>query len=108
MGPGIFFHRMGLIGMLAGIGFVWCRVLRGRFSALRQMGRTSLLIYWIHIEFCYGSSRLCPARKAQFPTALVLVAALGAAMLGLSLAKTRLGRPATEWLRARFRKARLA
>ena len=32
MGPGIFFHRLGLIGMLAGIGFVWCRAWHGRLS----------------------------------------------------------------------------
>jgi uncharacterized membrane protein len=108
MGPGIFFHRLGLIGMLAGIGFLWCRAWHGRFSALRQFGRTSLLIYWVHIEFCYGSMVYALRGKFQIPTALLLVAALSLAMLGLSLAKTRLAPPATLWLRTRFRRTRPA
>lgn len=108
MGPGIFFHRLGLIGMLAGIGFLWCRAWHGRFSALRQFGRTSLLIYWVHIEFCYGSMVYALRGKFQIPTALLLVAALSLAMLGLSLAKTRLAPPATLWVQTRFRRTRPA
>jgi uncharacterized membrane protein len=108
MGPGIFFHRLGLIGMLAGIGFVWCRAWHGRFSALRQFGRTSLLIYWVHIELCYGSVVYALRGKLQIPTALLLVAALSLAMLGLSLAKTRFAPAATLWLQTRFRRTRPA
>jgi len=108
MGPGIFFHRLGLMGLLAGAGFVWCQFLRGRFSVLRQLGRTSLLIYWVHIEFCYGS--LVYALRARFgiPGAAALVALLTLAMLGLSLVKTRYSRQVVDWLRARFRSTRLA
>ena len=108
MGPGIFFHRLGLIGILAGIGFLWCRVWRGRFSVLRQFGRTSLLIYWVHIEFCYGSVVYALRGRFQVPTALLLVGLLALAMLGLSLAKTRLAPPAWLWLASRFRKMRPA
>jgi uncharacterized membrane protein len=108
MGPGIFFHRLGLIGMLAGIGFLWCRAWHGRFSALRQFGRTSLLIYWVHIELCYGSLVYALRGKFQIPTALLLVAALSLAMLGLSLAKTRFAPAATLWLQTRFRRTRPA
>jgi uncharacterized membrane protein len=108
MGPGIFFHRLGLIGMFAGIGYLWCRAMAGRFSVLRQLGQTSLLVYWVHIEFCYGGFVYELRGKFGIPTALLLVALLTSAMLGLSLAKTRFGRPAVEWLRGRFRKTRLA
>ncbi len=108
MGPGIFFHRLGLIGLLAGAGFAWCRLLHGRFSVLRQLGRTSLLIYWVHIELCYGS--LVYSLRARFHIlgAALLVAILTLAMLGLSLVKTRYGLPLVDWLRARFRSTRLA
>jgi len=108
MGPGIFFHRLGLIGLLAGAGFVWCQLLRGRFSVLRQLGRTSLLIYWVHIELCYGSLVYALRSRFGIPSAAGLVALLTLAMLGLSLAKTRYSRPAVDWLRARFRSTRLA
>ena len=108
MGPGIFFHRLGLIGLLAGTGFVWCQFLRGRFSILRQLGRTSLLIYWVHIELCYGSLVYTLRGRFGIPSAAGLVGILTLAMLGLSLAKTRYGRPMVDWLRARFRSTRLA
>ena len=108
MGPGIFLHRMGLIGMLAGLGFLWCRALRGRFSVLRQFGRTSLLIYWVHIELCYGSAVYALRGRFGIPAAFLLVALLSLVMLGLSLVKTRFAPTAAPWLRSRFRKARPA
>jgi uncharacterized membrane protein len=108
MGPGIFFHRLGIIGILAGAGFVWCQFLRGRFSVLRQLGRTSLLIYWVHIEFCYGSLVYALRGRFTIPGAALLVAVLTLAMLGVSLARTHYSRPIADWLRARFRSTRLA
>ena len=108
MGPGIFFSRLGLLGVLAGIGFVWCRYRQGRFSVLRQFGRTSLLVYWVHIELCYGSVVYALRSRFDLPTALLLVGILTCAMLGVSMAKTWVALPATLWLRARFRAARSA
>jgi hypothetical protein len=108
MGPGIFFHRLGIIGMLSGIGFLWCRLLRGRFSVCRQLGQTSLLIYWVHIELCYGSFVYALRGRFQIPGAALLVLTLTGLMLGLSLLKTHYSRPAVEWLRGRFRKPGLA
>lgn len=108
MGPGTFFHRLGLIATLSGIGFLWCQALRGRFSILRQLGRTSLLIYWVHIEFCYGSFVFALRGRFRLLGATLLVLVLTALMLGLSRLKTHHGRPAVEWLRGRFRKPGLA
>jgi uncharacterized membrane protein len=97
MGPGIFFHRLGLIGMLAGF-----------FSMLRQFGRTSLLIYWVHIELCYGSVVYALRGRFHMGMALLLVALLSLVMFGLSVVRTHIVPPATFWLRSRFRKARPA
>jgi uncharacterized membrane protein len=108
MGPGIFFHRLGLIFMLAGVGYFWCRWLGPRFSIFRQLGRTSLLVYWIHIEFCYGSFVYELRNRFHVLGATLLVLTLTSLMLIVSLAKTRFAGPATEWLRARFRGTRLA
>jgi hypothetical protein len=108
MGPGIFFHRLGLILALGGIGFLWCRALQGRFSILRQLGRTSLLVYWVHIELCYGSFVFPLRGRFTLLGAGLLVLTLTAMMLGLSLAKTRYGRSVLVWLRERFRRPGLA
>jgi uncharacterized membrane protein len=108
MGPGTFFHRLGIIATLSGIGYFWCRLVQGRFSVLRQLGRTSLLIYWVHIEFCYGSFVHELRGRFHLGGATLLVLALTALMLGLSWLKTQYSRPAAEWLRGRFRKPGLA
>ena len=88
MGPGVFLHRLGLIGLLAALGFLWCRSLRGRFSAMRQLGRTSLLIYWIHIDLCYGKLADSVKGRLSVPAAAGLILVLTGIMLGVSLAKT--------------------
>jgi hypothetical protein len=108
MGPGTFFHRLGLIATLSGIGFLWCRLSRGRFSVFRQLGQTSLLIYWVHIELCYGSFVFALRGRFQLLGATLMILALTALMLGLSLLKTHHSRSVVEWLRGRFRKPGLA
>ncbi len=108
MGPGNFFHRLGIIAVAAGIGFAWCRVLRGRFSVLRQFGRTSLFIYWIHVELCYGSLVYSLREHLHIPTASLLVALLTVVMLGVSLLKTRFAGPVSSWVSVRFQRVRPA
>jgi uncharacterized membrane protein len=98
MGPGIFFHRLGLIGVFAGIGFFWCRLLGPRFSAMRQFGRTSLLIYWIHIELCYGSLVYPIRENLTLVPMLVLVALLTTLMLGVSLLRTHTLPTVSTWI----------
>ncbi|HVU53253.1 MAG TPA: heparan-alpha-glucosaminide N-acetyltransferase domain-containing protein [Polyangia bacterium] len=102
MGPGTFFYRLGLNLVFAFVGYAVTRLLAGRFSIMRQLGRTSLLVYWIHVDLCYGLV------SRRFHHALTMTeATLGfvlmtAAMLLVSLAKTRLLDP---WWRDRRRRA---
>jgi hypothetical protein len=61
-----------------------------RFSIPRQLGQTSLLIYWVHIELVYG--RWAEPFKAKTPlleTALCALTVI-ALMLALSVGKTKL------------------
>jgi uncharacterized membrane protein len=61
------------------------------WSPLRQLGRTSLLVYWVHIEIVYGQY-VAPAARGTLPVAYAAagVVLLTAAMLILSLARTEL------------------
>ena len=100
MGPGAFFYRLGMIGPLALLGYVVTRLLGQRFSVMRQLGRTSLLVYWIHVDLCYGmvSSRL--HGRLTMGWATVGFVAMTALMLAISIFKTRYAgvwrrRPAT-------------
>lgn len=54
--PNFFLIRVGLVAMVLGMAYVWCRWgagLRG-FSPMIEMGKCSLLVYWVHIELVYG------------------------------------------------------
>jgi uncharacterized membrane protein len=93
MGPGSFFFRLGVIGVLALVGFLYTRwALRrrpGRFSVLAQLGKTSLFVYWVHVEICYGFGTKPIQKQLGFATTVVAFVALTAFMFWLSLCKTR-------------------
>jgi uncharacterized membrane protein len=90
MGPGTFFFRLGYMGPLALLGYLSTRIFAGfRFSMMRQFGQTSLLVYWVHVELCYGLllGRL-HGRLSMF-WATVAFILMTAAMLGLSVLRTK-------------------
>jgi uncharacterized membrane protein len=89
MGPGAFFYRLGMIGPLALLGYLMTWMVGQRFSIMRQLGRTSLLVYWIHVDLCYGmvSSRL--HGRLTMGWATVGFVTMTALMLAISIFKTR-------------------
>jgi uncharacterized membrane protein len=54
--PAFFFLRLGVMTAAIGVAYFWGQRRRGAeaWSPLRQLGRTSLFIYWIHVEMVYG------------------------------------------------------
>jgi uncharacterized membrane protein len=54
--PSFFLIRTGILVASVAAAYAWSRRPRAitSFSPLEQMGRTSLFIYWIHIELIYG------------------------------------------------------
>jgi uncharacterized membrane protein len=90
MGPGTFFYRLGLMGPLATLAYLVTLVTPRRwFSPMQQLGRTSLLVYWIHVDLCYGLlfSRL--HHRLSMGWATVGFVLMTAAMLGISVLKTK-------------------
>jgi uncharacterized membrane protein len=102
MGPGSFFFRLGIIAMMAWLGWLATRRSGDRVTPVRQLGRTSLLIYWVHVEICYGFGTRPFQKKLSFGQALVAYLLLCLAMYGLSLLKTRYGPGLRDRLRRRF------
>jgi uncharacterized membrane protein len=101
MGPGSFFYRLGLLGPIALIGFLVTWVWGDRFSVMRQFGQTSLLVYWIHINLCYGLVSKRFHHKLGMGEATVGFVAMVALMLAISLLKSRYWkgwRRAVSWL----------
>ena len=90
--PNFFMIRVGLLlVILLGI-YAWCRwgAAMWGFSPMIQLGQTSLLVYWVHIEFVYGRFSILPKRAMGIVRATLGLAAIFVAMLLLSLARTHL------------------
>lgn len=51
--PTFFFIRLGAALCLLGVAYVWQAGSAAR-SALADLGRWSLLVYWVHVELAYG------------------------------------------------------
>ena len=84
--------------------YAWCRWGAGQwgFSPLVQLGKTSLLVYWVHIEFVYGRFSILPKRALDIRAASLGLLTIFLAMLLLSWLHTRLkgcGAEALAWLR---------
>jgi uncharacterized membrane protein len=99
MGPGSFFYRLGMNGIVAFIAWIAVRLVGPRFSVMRQLGRTSLLVYWIHIDLCYGliAHKVGLYGQLTMPKASIGFLVMVGLMLLVSLVKTRWWEP---WRRA--------
>jgi uncharacterized membrane protein len=99
--PNFFFIRVGLLLAILAVIYAWCRwgAATWGFSPLIQLGQTSLLVYWVHIEFVYGGRlRILPSHANSIPVATFGFIFITVAMLVLS-------RLRTEWkLRSSFRR----
>jgi hypothetical protein len=89
--PNFFLMRCGILLLLTFAIFVWCRwgwVTEG-FSPFIQFGKTSLLVYWVHIEFVYGRLSILPKFRSTIPLATAGMVVIFGAMLGMSIWRTR-------------------
>jgi len=89
--PNFFLARCGVMLVILSLAYAWYR--RGfaqlGFSPVEQLGRTSLLVYWVHIEFVYGRLSILPKGKCGWAAATAGLVVIFVAMLGLSVARTR-------------------
>jgi uncharacterized membrane protein len=103
--PNFFLTRVGILLTIALFSYAWCRWGLGArgFSPLIQLGQTSLLVYWVHIEFVYGRFSLLPKRSNDIRTASLGLLTIFLMMLALSLLRTRIDwKAASRSLRARI------
>jgi uncharacterized membrane protein len=89
--PNFFLLRVGLLLSILSVTYAWCRWGAGRwgFSPLIQLGQTSLLVYWVHIEFVYGRVSILPKHAVGIRTASFGLLVIFLAMLALSVLRTR-------------------
>jgi uncharacterized membrane protein len=103
--PNFLMMRIGLLLVIAFLSYAWCRwglATRG-FSPLIQLGQTSLLVYWVHIEFVYGRFSLLPKRAETIPGASRGLLEIFLFMLILSLLRTKIDWKRIDWKRMTWR-----
>jgi uncharacterized membrane protein len=90
--PNFFFIRVGLLLVILSATYAWCRwgVATWGFSPFIQLGQTSLLVYWVHLEFVYGRLRILPSHANGIPFATF-------GLLFITMAMVVLSRLRTEW-----------
>ena len=89
--PGLTFIKMGVFLLIASFAYLWCEYAVGNsFSWIRQLGTTSLIVYWVHIELVYGRWFGSWKEGLNNWQCALFVALLLPCMLVLSLARTRL------------------
>jgi uncharacterized membrane protein len=88
--PNFFLIRVGLLLAILSLSYVWCRWGLGQwgFSPLIQLGQTSLLVYWVHIEFVYGRFSILRKHAMTIQGATLGLATIFTAMVLLSIART--------------------
>ncbi len=89
--PNFFLIRLGLVLVLFFLCYAWCRWGWGSagFSPILQLGTTSLLVYWVHIQFVYGRFSILPKKGAGAGLATAGLASIFVMMLALSVAWTK-------------------
>jgi uncharacterized membrane protein len=89
--PNFFLMRCGILLVILSLVYAWCRWGLGQrgFSPVIQLGQTSLLVYWVHIEFVYGRLSILPKGRSGVGMATLGLAVIVAAMLGISILRTR-------------------
>ena len=102
--PCFFFVRAGLMTAAIGFAFAWeSRPGRARrWSPLQQLGRSSLFVYWVHVELVYGLISRPLHRSLSLTESLMAMAAFWVFMLLCTIAKDRFGGPVVNLLRRQY------
>jgi uncharacterized membrane protein len=100
--PNFFLMRCGVLLVILFLVYAWCRwgLAQKGFSPVIQLGTTSLLVYWVHIEFVYGRFSILPKGRSSIAKATGGLLAIFLAMLALSVLRTRWKKRAATVLRA--------
>jgi uncharacterized membrane protein len=90
--PSFFLIRLGVLLLIVAVSDLRCRLhpVFTNSKALVLMGRHSLLVYWVHIEFVYGRLHVLPRRGMG-----IAGASLG--LLGITLAMLLLAYLRAKW-----------
>jgi uncharacterized membrane protein len=90
--PAFFFLRVGIMVAAIGCAYAWESRpgARRKWSPVKQLGRTSLFIYWIHVEMVYGVISIPLRRNLSLTGAWIALGLFCLFMLWCSIMKDRI------------------
>jgi len=107
--PALILIKLGVLYLLLAFAFLWTRYINpSGWSFIRQIGTTSLLVYWVHTEIVYGRWLWFWKESLTAMPALIIAIVVIAAMVALSVARTgyKGSRSVPAWARARWEQMR--
>lgn len=88
--PALILIKLGVVLCILSLAFLWIQLgAPQRWSLFRQLGTTSLLVYWVHIELVYGRWFGLWKENLNVAQVVVFTVVLLALMTLLSILKTR-------------------
>ncbi len=88
--PALIMIKLGVVLALLALAYLWVNLgSPARWSLFRQLGTTSLLVYWVHIELVYGRWFGIWKEALSVPQVLAFTVILIALMTLLSLLRAR-------------------
>lgn len=107
--PALILIKLGVMYLLMAFAFIWTRYVNpAGWSFIRQIGTTSLVVYWVHTEIVYGRWLWFWKEKlTEGPTLLIAVAVI-LAMILLSVSWTgyKGSRSLPDWAKTRWERWR--
>ncbi|MEO8028816.1 MAG: hypothetical protein ABI823_20210, partial [Bryobacteraceae bacterium] len=82
--PGLPLIKLGVVLVWASLAFVWTQygMRQSAWSWVRQLGTSSLLVYWVHIEIVYGRwLGIWKERLPDWACVLLTIAVVGSMVL---------------------------
>jgi fucose 4-O-acetylase-like acetyltransferase len=91
-----------LVLLLSGVALALSRVSTPLLAPLRSLGRASLLVYWVHLEFAFGAAARPLLRRLDLASWSVATCALIVAMWLLAILRERTARSGWSFQRRRI------
>ncbi len=88
--PALIIIKLGVILLIASFAYLWCQQEAVKnWSWVRQLGTTSLIVYWVHIELVYGRWLGFWKESLGVPQVVSIAIVVMCLMVALSLAQTK-------------------
>ena len=87
--PALNLIKLGVVLATLAVAYLWVNAGQEtqKWSVFRQLGTTSLLVYWVHVVIVYGGWTTFLRRSLTIPQTVFAILLLTALMVGLSAAK---------------------